>query len=390
MKSILPKISIIFICLLTFSCSKDKEIELPKILTSISFAEGSLSLEPGQSIDIPFTYVPAELPKPAVDWKSSNPEIVTIKNGKAVAVKEGKAIITVTAQNSSISQKIIVNVSPVQVSTIAFEPNASKAIIGSTLQLNVKVYPENAGNKNVKWSSNNHNIATVDSKGLVTTYIEGQVEITAISENGNKSAVYKLDVSLVPISKIQTSIFQASLFQGDSKQVTTQVFPVNAENPKLIWESADPTIATVDQNGQITAVSTGTVQISVKSESNPEVKTTIIVQVYNSPNELIESKITEKNYTNTNGYITGTLSLNLALKNFPLEIRTMDVSFIDRNGKTLRGPNTINLTNTTPEVTHSLTIIIKGDNPLNNTYKPTIVIKYNFRGKTYIYKMDIE
>lgn len=390
MKSILPKLSIIFICLLTFSCSKDKEIEPPKVLTSISFAEESLSLEPGQSIDIPFTYAPSDIPKPAVTWKSSNPEIVTIKEGKAVAVKEGKAIITVTVQNSSISQNIIVNVSPVQVSTIAFEPNAGKVIIGSILQLSVKVYPENAGNKNVKWSSNNHNIATVDSKGLVTTYKEGQVEITAISENGNKSAIYKLDVSLVPISKIQTSIFQASLFQGDNKQVTTQVFPVNPENPKLIWESADPTIAIVDQNGQITAVSTGSVQISVKSESNPEVKTTIAVQVYNSPNELIESKIVEKNYTNTNGYITGSLSLNLTFKNFPLEIRTIDVSFIDNNGKTLRGPSTIKLTNTNPGVTHNLGIIIRGDNPLNNAYKPAIAIKYNFRGKTYTYKMDIQ
>lgn len=390
MKSILPKLSIIFIFLLILSCSKNKEIELPKVLTSISFAEESLNLEPGESIDIPFTYAPADLPKPAVDWKSSNSAIVTIKDGKAVAVKEGKAIITVSEQNSSISQSIIVNVLPAQVSMIAFEPNAGKAIIGSTLQLSVKVYPENAGNKNVKWSSNNYNIATVDSKGLVTTYKEGQVEITAISDNGNKSAIYKLDVSLLPISKIQTSISQTFLFQGDSKEVTTQIFPVNPENPKLIWESADPTMATVDQNGKITAVSTGSVQISVKSESNPDVKTTITVQVYNSPNELIESKITEKNYTNTNGYITGSLSLNLTFKNFPLEIKTLDVSFIDNNGKTLRGPSTIKLTNTTPDMTYSLSIIIRGDNPLYNAYKPAIAINYNFRNKTYTCKMDIQ
>lgn len=59
----------------------------------------------------------------------------------------------------------------------AMAPNATK-------QLTAVVYPTNAANKNVTWTSNNNDIATVDGTGLVTAKDVGTATITATTEDG--------------------------------------------------------------------------------------------------------------------------------------------------------------------------------------------------------------
>ena len=59
----------------------------------------------------------------------------------------------------------------------AMAPNATK-------QLTAVVYPTNAANKNVTWTSNNNDIATVDDTGLVTAKAVGTATITATTEDG--------------------------------------------------------------------------------------------------------------------------------------------------------------------------------------------------------------
>ncbi|MBP3775822.1 MAG: leucine-rich repeat protein [Prevotella sp.] len=56
--------------------------------------------------------------------------------------------------------------------------------MGEPRQLKYAVYPNNATNKNIKWSSSNKDVATVDSKGVVTGVAAGRAEITATTEDG--------------------------------------------------------------------------------------------------------------------------------------------------------------------------------------------------------------
>ena len=70
---------------------------------------------------------------------------------------------------------------------------------GATLQLTATVLPEDCNNKTVLWSSNNPNVATVDSNGLVTTHSVGTATITAMTTDGSNLST-TCTVTLLPVS----------------------------------------------------------------------------------------------------------------------------------------------------------------------------------------------
>lgn len=72
----------------------------------------------------------------------------------------------------------------VSVTSIVVTPNAKDMTISQTLQLSVSIYPSNATNKSVSYSSSNSNVAVVNSNGLVTAKSKGSATITVTSSNG--------------------------------------------------------------------------------------------------------------------------------------------------------------------------------------------------------------
>lgn len=73
---------------------------------------------------------------------------------------------------------------PVAVSNITLNKNTLALTVGGSETLTATVYPENATNKDVTWSSDNENAATVDANGTVTAVGEGEAIITATTEDG--------------------------------------------------------------------------------------------------------------------------------------------------------------------------------------------------------------
>ncbi|WP_406541258.1 Ig-like domain-containing protein [Clostridium ljungdahlii] len=74
----------------------------------------------------------------------------------------------------------------------------------------------------------------------------------------------------------------ASVTEGDALQLTAAVAPDNAANKKVDWSSSDKTIASVDENGKVTAVKSGTAVITAVSEDNKDAKAQCIVTVTNT------------------------------------------------------------------------------------------------------------
>lgn len=268
----------------------------------------------------------------------------------------------------------------VAVKEVRFESQSGKAIIGSKIQLTVKVFPENANNKNVKWESNNHNVATVDQNGLVSTYKKGVVEITAISESGNKSAVYKLDVSLVAVEQISAYRDFYTVMVGGKEPINVKISPDNPENPRLIWESSDTGIASVGEDGIISGILKGTTKIKVSSQSNPEVFKIFDIYVVQSPNELIELELQNINYKSKNDYITGTCELLIRFYvHFVDNVADCELSLLDGNDVLVKKTNIKPIGGT---------MTIQGIK-FDNTFKPYFSIKYTYRGKEYVKTLKI-
>ena len=88
------------------------------------------------------------------------------------------------------------NISGSMVSSVELNKHEETLTVpGGTLQLSATVYPEDAGIKNVWWSSSKESVATVDQEGLVTAHRPGQADITVTTLEGEKTDVCKLTIN---------------------------------------------------------------------------------------------------------------------------------------------------------------------------------------------------
>ncbi len=157
---------------------------------------------------------------------------------------------------------------------------------GDTLQLNVKVYPELASNQKVNFSSSDEDICTVDNNGLVTAV--GNKLATAIItvKTDEKSVtdriyitVYNEHVEEVKITDSNDNdVEEIQMSVGEITKLFATITPLTAVNKKVTWISDNPSVAYVDQLGQITAKKPGTAVITVTTNDGQKIdKCTIIV-----------------------------------------------------------------------------------------------------------------
>ena len=134
-----------------------------------------------------------------------------------------------------------------------------------------------------QWSSSNPNVLMVDQNGLVTAVGVGTATITVSAVGTNVSATTEtITVSIIEAQSITINeggywdTFE--LYEGETKQLTATIQPENTTDKTVTWSSNNTAVATVDQNGLVTAVSTGTAQIGVTTSNGMNAYTNIRVK----------------------------------------------------------------------------------------------------------------
>lgn len=152
---------------------------------------------------------------------------------------------------------------PVAAEGIAIDKESLTIDVGSSARLNATVLPEGATNKTVVWSSSDESVAAVGISGVVTAVGVGSATITATTADGKHSAT--CEVTAVPVSVTGVKLDKTSieLEINHSSNLYATVLPANATNKAITWASGDESIATVDNNGAVTAVSQGETDITV-------------------------------------------------------------------------------------------------------------------------------
>jgi uncharacterized protein (TIGR02145 family) len=153
----------------------------------------------------------------------------------------------------------------VSVTDVALNERAIELTVGETKTLIATVLPENAANRNVTWSSDNPNVATVDNNGVVTAVLPGTAIIRAATKDGDFIGVCEVTVT-VAVAGIRLNRASATLRAGETEALIATVTPGNATNQNVTWSSSNPNIATVSSSGVVTAVSLGTAIIRVATE----------------------------------------------------------------------------------------------------------------------------
>ncbi len=170
------------------------------------------------------------------------------------------------------------NAPVVAVTGVSVSPTTVTVGLGSTQQLNATIAPANATNQNVTWTSSNTAVATVNASGLVTAVATGTATITVKTVDGNKTATSAITVAAIPVSSVAVSPTSASLYAGNTQQLTATISPANATNKNVTWSSNNTAIATVNSSGLVTAVSAGTATITATTQDgNKTASATITV-----------------------------------------------------------------------------------------------------------------
>lgn len=155
----------------------------------------------------------------------------------------------------------------IEVTGIELGESSVEMTVGTSHKLTATVLPENATEKGVIWESKDESIATVDQEGLVSAVKEGSTQIIVSTANGNFSTYCSVTVKKTgaDVSGITIDKDELKLTVGNSFRLTATVLPENATEKGVVWESKDESIATVDQEGLVSAVKEGSTQIIVST-----------------------------------------------------------------------------------------------------------------------------
>ena len=165
----------------------------------------------------------------------------------------------------------------VSVTGVTLNKSDESIAVGETLQLTATVSPKNATNKNVSWKSGDTGIATVTQDGLVTGVKAGETRITVATEDGNKTAACIVTVTeeekeeeenedTIGVTGVEVRPYTAGMVVGDTLTLTAGVIPANATNKNVSWQSNDPSVASVDNTGTVTAEAAGDAVITAVTE----------------------------------------------------------------------------------------------------------------------------
>ena len=261
------------------------------------------------------------------DIEQSEPVTVIVSNNNntsnvTVNSNSTSSIIVSNKVSNKGSNNPNTNKNYVPISYFITELSANKIYVGGTAKVGVSIYPSNATNKTVSYSSTNSNVARVSSDGTITgvsagvCYINidvnegGSTQVQIQVFNRNASNVTPVVVSnsnttsksnsqsnstsksnsnsnptsksnsntTVPVTGVSVSPTTVTITKGYTTTLKATVSPSNATNKSITWSSGNTNVATVTQSGVVTGKSAGTVRITATASNGASSSCTVTVK----------------------------------------------------------------------------------------------------------------
>ena len=233
-------------------------------VSSITIDPESITMKVGEERQIHATVEPEDATDRSLTWESSDTSVATVNEyGLVTGIKAGTTVITITASNGERRQCSVTVLVPAE----GIELNYYNITVrkGAIFYLSAKVLPEGAYDKAVTFSSSDEDLVYVENDGTVTARMVGTAEITVTSvDNPELTAVCVVTVT-ESVSGLTLNSRQETIKVGEQFLLKATVRPSDSLNQEVTFESADPSIATVDENGLITGVKGGVTVIIVKT-----------------------------------------------------------------------------------------------------------------------------
>ena len=261
-------------------------------ITNIAVPESAM-VEKGESITLPVVYgtdeAPAVTPETAatgesaetdeklakaaskltVEWTSSDESVATVDaTGMVVAVSAGEADITASVTDSEMSAVCKVTVK-VAAKDITVPDNLDVELNdGNETTVEATVSPADATDVKVSYASTDEAVATVDKDGRVQVLQPGECDIvTTLTQEDKKVVEKKTHIkAYYEVEGITLDKTEGILTAGNTVALNATVLPEEIADETIVtWTSSDEKVATVDENGKVTAIAAGEATITANA-----------------------------------------------------------------------------------------------------------------------------
>ena len=229
----------------------------------------------GEDFQLSASYLPSDATDKLILWSSSDNEVISItKEGKAYCNKYGKTTITASTSYGQLSEKVDIYVYE---PTTGVELSKEEIIInvGDTTNLQCNVLPLGTSDGRVVWSSSDDNVAVVDDDGNIFAKNPGTCNLTCTSVNRGYKASCKLIVNQpVESIKMSDSLIVCNKL-ASVLELSAVVYPENATNKEVRWESSNEDVCKVI-GGTVITIGWGTSIISATTIDGGHMATCVI------------------------------------------------------------------------------------------------------------------
>ena len=239
-----------------------------------------LLLRKGKAVTVTATCKPTTATNRKWKLVTSDDTVVRASGTTLTGRQAGECIVTVeSVQNPevSVSYRALV-VEPV--TQVKVTGDAKTMYIGEMLMLTADVAPDTATIKDVVWTSDKPDNATVDEYGVVTGVSKGSAIITAKAADGSgRYGTFTVTVRQQP-EEITLNKTDVNLKKGNYVTLSATVKPSAVNDKTVTWSTSDDSVAKVSTAGRVTAVSPGVAIITCESKTHPEIYAQAIIHVY--------------------------------------------------------------------------------------------------------------
>ncbi len=244
--------------------------------SEFALTELSQEIAIGDTVQIVNRLLPSKSSDP-ITWKSDNENIATVdKNGAVTAISQGSCEITATTA-SGLKDTVTVRC-VIAAESLSIPMDTRSVYQGKEFNLSVELSV--GSEERVIWRSSDPSIVSVNSKGKVTGVSFGTATVYAETASGGAKDSCVVNV-MVKAEKLALDVKKLTLNAGDQHKLNALVFPSYSPETTepCFWNTTDETVAVVDNDGMITAVSAGNCIINCKTDGGLISKCSVTVKL---------------------------------------------------------------------------------------------------------------
>ena len=247
----------------------------PVVAESVVVTPSEATLYIGRTETLTAKVEPENVTYPELTWTSGDETVATLEVNEDGSVtvkglKEGNVTISATWTDSDDETVTVVgnceiNVVPVMADKIELDREDVVLIFGEegkdTFKFTPVITPEDTTDKTVTWTSGDDSVVAVAEDGTISAVaVGGPVTITATC--GEATATCQVTVEPVLATSVTLNATELTLLVEETSKLEATVAPANTTDKTVVYESDNTDVATVAEDGTVTAVSVGTANIT--------------------------------------------------------------------------------------------------------------------------------